>query len=167
MAEDMGESVHCIAAHLWPATLEHLGLLVAVRSHINEFNRRRPELQISFSSQNVSGRLNLQLEIVCFRIIQEALTNIARHAKAHTIEICLDIRNGQLRLFIKDDGIGFDVQSHMESHGFERGGIGLLGMRERAASVGGKFTITSSKNDGCTVIADLPLYIDGKDKFES
>lgn len=163
MAEDMGESVHSIAAHLWPATLEHLGLLVAVRSHINEFNRRRPEMQISFSSQNVSGRLNLQLEIVCFRIIQEALTNIARHAKAQAIEICLDIRNGQLRLFIKDDGIGFDVQSLMKSHGFERGGIGLLGMRERAASIGGQFTIISSKNNGCTVIADLPLYIDGKD----
>lgn len=165
MAEDMGESVHCIATYLWPATLEHLGLLAAVQSHIDEFNHRRPELKITFSSTNIMGRLNLQIEIACFRIIQEALTNIARHAKARVVEICLDIKNGQLRLFIKDDGIGFDVQNHMESHRFKRGGIGLLGMRERTASLGGKFTIISSKNHGCTIIADLPIYFDENDKI--
>lgn len=167
IAEDMGESVHRIASHLWPAALEHLGLLAAVRSLIDEFSDHQPNLHVSFSSKNICGRLDFQIEIVCFRIIQEALSNIIRHSKARSIRVTLDILDEKLLLHISDDGIGFDAENQINSNQSEWTGIGLLGMRERAASVNGDFIIISKRNQGCTIISKLPLSFEEQDYTEA
>jgi len=157
LAEEMGDSVHRIASHFWPATLEHLGLRVAAQCYIEEFNHRRPELRIRFSSRDVPDRLNARLELVCYRILQEGLTNIARHARARSVEVNLEVLREQLHLLIKDDGIGFEPNGHTGSGRSQGKGIGLLGMRERAASVDGNLAIISAHGRGCAIEALLPL----------
>ncbi len=156
-AEEMGEAIHRTASFLWPATLEHLGLSVATRSYLTEVNQRRPQMRLSFSAKNLEQRLDPRLELVCFRIVQEALTNIVRHSKAQSVAVELDVADGWLSLRILDDGSGFapeNEEGHLCSKG---GGIGLLGMRERAASVGGSLRIESEPGQGCRITAQIPL----------
>lgn len=156
-AEEMGEAIHRIASFLWPATLEHLGLVVAAQCYLNEVNRRLPELSITFQQRDCPGRLSPRMELVCFRIIQEALTNITRHTKASQIEVSLRVREGWLRLLVHDDGGGFAVKDAAGHPAPKNGGIGLMGMRERAASVGGNLEVISAPGQGCSIVAHLPL----------
>lgn len=156
-AEEMGEAIHRIASFLWPATLEHLGLLVATQSYLNEVNQRLPNLSISFTAENLDQRLDPRLELVCFRIVQEALTNITRHSRAQTVQVSLAASRKWLSLRIRDDGEGFapnEEDGHLCAKG---GGIGIMGMRERAASVGGSLRITAADGRGCSIAADIPL----------
>lgn len=156
-AEEMGDTISRIACHLWPATLEHLGLSVALQSHVREFNRRLPELHVNFCTQECPARLPSRLELVCFRIIQEALNNIARHAQAENVEISLQVRDAHLRLMIRDDGQGMAAAVFSGRDRRPRHGIGILGMRERAATTGGRLHIVSAPGEGCTIWADLPI----------
>lgn len=157
-AEEMGEALGRVTSDLWPTTLEHFGLPTAILTYVKEFNCLLPALNISVNTINFINRLNPRLEIVCFRIIQEALTNVARHAKANAVEILLEIKEERLTMLIRDNGEGFEnviVESRYPDHK----GIGLLGMRERANSMGGQLSIISTPGKGCTVLADLPVGI--------
>ncbi|MCB2188595.1 MAG: HAMP domain-containing protein [Deltaproteobacteria bacterium] len=159
-AEEMGDAIHRIASFLWPATLEHMGLLVATQAYLNEVNQRLPGLKINFTPQNLAGRLDPRLELVCFRIIQEALTNITRHSKARSVEVGISRENGWLSLSIRDDGEGFAPEGDEEYLCAKGGGIGIMGMRERAASVGGSLRINSASGQGCRIEAQIPLTSD-------
>jgi signal transduction histidine kinase len=156
-AEEMGEAIHRTASFLWPATLEHLGLSVATRSYLAEVNQRRPQMRFSFTATNLEQRLDPRLELVCFRIVQEALTNIVRHSKAQAVAVEMDVSSGWLSLRIHDDGSGFSPENEEGHLCAKGGGIGLLGMRERAASVGGSLRIDSEPGQGCRITAQIPL----------
>lgn len=164
-AEEMGEAIHRIASFLWPATLEHMGLSVAIRSYIDEVNQLLPQLRIEFSS-NQEKRLNSQVELVCFRIIQEAITNITRHSKASRVSLNLTTHASWVDLEIHDNGDGFSPNYDDGHICSKSGGIGLLGMRERANSLGGSLYIDSSPGRGCRIVAQIPLEPKQKNQEE-
>jgi signal transduction histidine kinase len=100
-------------------------------------------------------RLAADIETACFRIVQEALTNIARHAQAKQVEIRLDRHEDRVILRITDDGCGFNIDQ-MRIRAVAGDSIGVLGMLERATLVGGELTIESTPGQGCTVQFSAP-----------
>jgi two-component system sensor histidine kinase UhpB len=101
-------------------------------------------------------RLPQELETTLYRIAQEALTNVARHAQANRVSLLLERRSGYVSLIVEDDGRGFDAQGAMGAPA-SPGRLGLLGMQERVRLAGGTLTIESSPGAGATVFARLPL----------
>jgi signal transduction histidine kinase len=106
------------------------------------------------------GRLPPEVETALYRIVQEALTNVAKHAYAENVSVVLEQREPSVRLIIEDDGRGFDVNSVLGSRRGSKatdGKLGLYGMRERAVLLGGTLTIESTPNVGTTIFVDAPL----------
>jgi two-component system, NarL family, sensor histidine kinase UhpB len=107
----------------------------------------------------VEPRLPAELETVLYRVVQEALTNVLKHAKDSNVSIVLDRRLDYVRVVIEDDGSGFDVDESGGDRNAEprdRQGLGLLGMRERLAMIGGSLRVESS-NAGTTLFVTIPL----------
>jgi signal transduction histidine kinase len=107
---------------------------------------------------NVTGtekRLSPEIEEALYWVIQEALTNVQRHAKARQVEVNVDIQPDQVGLRIVDDGVGFDPHTYHQSG--SRRKLGVLGMKERAAAVGGTFEVRSHPGSGTEVTALVPL----------
>ena len=157
-AEEMGEAIHRIATDLWPATLEHMGLVVAVRSYLDDIKKFSPRLRINFTAENLVEKLSPRLDLICFRIIQEAMNNTVRHANAENVDVSLNSNGGYINLRIKDDGCGFETQKiNCRTFSGIGSGIGLFGMRERAASVNGKLKIISAFGQGCRIFVELPV----------
>jgi signal transduction histidine kinase len=100
--------------------------------------------------------LSPEMETACFRIAQEALTNIVRHARARHVDVVLSGANGELKLLIKDDGIGFDM-IQVQERTSTGNCLGLVGMRERASLIGGRIEIESFPHSGTEVRALFPI----------
>ena len=144
-----------IMADLRPAQLDDLGLVPALRWYVGQYTGRHPELNVTLNADRMPKRLPPGLETVLFRAAQEALTNIARHAHASRVTIGLSQDAGGVRLIVTDNGVGFDVNAPPK---YERGsGLGLVGMRERVALVGGTCTVESEPGRGTRVIIELPV----------
>lgn len=147
-------AVHGLARELRPSALDHLGLGPALEHYAREYAMRHP-LEMDFQITGMEGlRLSPQVETTIYRIVQEALTNVARHAKAQRVAVLLERRRDRVVAIVEDDGCGFDP-GHFERDGNE--GLGLFGMRERAALVGGSLTIESSAGAGTTVFVEVTL----------
>jgi len=145
--------VRQISLDLRPPMLDDLGLVPALRSFVDE-QGRRASVAVRFSAEHVPEKLDPEIQITCFRIAQEAVTNAVRHAKATQIEIVLRCTPGKkLRLLARDNGIGFDVHPTQA----QAVDLGLVGIRERAALVGGRAKIISSPDKGTTIDVSLPL----------
>jgi signal transduction histidine kinase len=114
------------------------------------------ELIVQFHSDGLEQRLDPVIETGCFRVAQEALTNVTRHARARTVTVDLHAINGQLNLRVRDDGVGFDVASVRE-RAVRGASLGLLSMEERAALAGGGLEFTSTPGQGTEVQAWFPL----------
>jgi two-component system, NarL family, sensor histidine kinase UhpB len=136
---------------LRPPQLDHLGLVPALAWHI-ENRAELSGLSAHFAADKQIGRLRANIETVCYRIVQEAMTNVARHASAQNVWVDLQLAGGELHLTIRDDGVGFDIPQGQQraKHG---GSLGLLGMEERATHIGGHLEITSSRSGGTLVRA--------------
>ena len=144
-----------IMADLRPAQLDDLGLVPALRWYIGQYTGRHPDLNVTLSADRMPKRLPSGLETVLFRAAQEALTNIARHARASQVTIDLSHNADSVRLIATDNGVGFDVNAPLK---YERGsGLGLVGMRERVALVGGTCTVESELDRGTQIVIELPL----------
>ena len=144
-----------IMADLRPAQLDDLGLIPALRWYIGQFSGRHPGLNVSLNAGRLPKRLPPEHETVLFRAVQEALTNVARHAQATQATIDLRQEEHSVRLAIADNGIGFDVNTPPK---YERGsGLGLVGLRERVALVGGTCTIESTPGRGTRIGIELPV----------
>jgi len=144
------QGVRRLARALRPAVLDDLGLAPAVASLVQDL-REHTEIIADFQADGFDQRLSPQAEVVLYRIAQEALTNVARHAQAHRVMVSL-ARDGQLvRLSVEDDGVGFDVASKRTS-----GGLGLFGMQERLSLVGGSLRIDSRPGEGTWIVAQVP-----------
>jgi PAS domain S-box-containing protein len=137
-----------IAADLRPAILDDLGLAAAITWHAGQVGERAGfEVEVDVPPTDVS--VDSAGAIVLYRVLQEALTNIARHAKARRVTVTLRERAPHVTLEVKDDGRGFDPEAPTRS-------FGLLGMRERTASVGGLLEIDSGQGKGTLVRAQVP-----------
>ncbi len=133
------EEVRKMAVDLRPSTLDDLGLAAALQWYTDDF-ARRTRTEVEFRSHGLDERLPDEVEVVVYRIVQEALTNVAKHADASRVEVSVAREAGAVTASITDDGRGFDVATAMASR--ERG-LGLFGMQERVALVGGTIAITS------------------------
>jgi signal transduction histidine kinase len=155
MAAQVLREVHDLALELRPSILDDLGLLPALRALHKDFQDRF-HLPVDFQVLGLdSRRLPAHIETALYRIVQEALTNVARHARARGVSVLLECRSREVRLIVEDDGIGFDVAAAMRAGSRER--LGLYGMRERASLVGGTLTIESSPGTGTAVYVEMPL----------
>lgn len=150
------EEVHELAWALRPRLLDDLGLLAALQQQLDEF-RDRSRLLVDLQVLGLEDqRLPARVETALYRIAQEALTNVVRHAQAHSVGVLLEIRDASVVLIVEDDGTGFDVSQAMGSHVHEHN-LGLYGMQERVALLGGTFTIESAPGDGTAIFAQIPL----------
>lgn len=154
---DTVEGLRRIARGLRPPALDELGLFAAVEVHAREM-RERSSIQVEVERREASGArrrpLSPQSELAAYRIIQEALSNAQRHAGARHVKVTFEDRNDALRITIEDDGCGFDPAEKVA--GGDEGGLGLLGMEERAAHVGGHVEIDSSPGRGARVAVAFP-----------
>ena len=149
------EAVRKLAVELRPATLDDLGLLAALEGYTESYRSRMP-VRVTFSADGFDdrdGRLPPQIELVLYRVVQEALTNVAKHADAHEIHVELCRRPDEVIAVVDDDGSGFNVEDMMRSR--ERG-LGLFGMQERLALVRGQLVIDSEPGKGTRIHARVP-----------
>ena len=150
------EDVRRLASGLRPAVLDDLGLHAALDRFVRDFaDSHRVEVEFEAESQDLAG-LSPPMETAIFRIVQEALANVARHARASSARVLVDRPPDALELIIEDDGQGFDAPAALHSDRAGRG-MGLLSMRERAALLGGSLTIESAFGRGTTIALRLPL----------
>jgi len=144
-----------IAHNLRPVELDNLGLAAACSSFCNEF-QSRTNLKLECSLIPPTRRLPPMVELNLFRIVQEAINNIEKHAQAKLIKLQIRIQKGSVVLKIQDDGQGFDAKAHKPG-GKMRHGLGLTNMRERALSLGGTCEMISIPGRGTTIDVRVPL----------
>jgi two-component system sensor histidine kinase UhpB len=144
-----------LIADLRPSHLDDLGLVPAMQWYIQEFDKRYP-IQIEFTVDGDRVRLPSEYETVLFRIMQEALTNVAKHANASRATIKLTIQPAQICLSIRDDGRGFDVDQVLRG-GSSHTGWGLMGIQERTSLIGGEYEIESRPGHGTHIRVQVPL----------
>lgn len=150
------DEVHNLALELRPSSLDDLGLIAVLKQYTEEYAEKfgvNTEFQaIGFSQR----RLSPETEIAIYRIVQEALTNVAKHAKAKKASVLLEVRDSSVVAIVEDDGKGFNIKQHSDLTSFKNQ-LGLYGMYERAELIGGKVTIESNPGRGTTVFMEVPL----------
>jgi signal transduction histidine kinase len=163
--ESVMEGLHRLATHLRPAVLDRSGLVPALQQFVEEFRSQHAvdvEFVVSGLAADAHGnyaRLPVEIETTIYRVVQEALTNVARHARATKAGVILERRSdcqtgrpAGIVAVVEDNGVGFDVQTVVE-----RDRLGLLGMRERAEVLGGALAIESAPGAGTTIYVEVPL----------
>jgi two-component system NarL family sensor kinase len=149
-----------IAHNLRPTDLDHLGLAETCRNLCREIESRA-NLAVTCRMARLAERLPSNMELNLFRIVQEAMNNIEKHARAKTVELQIAARNGSILLKISDNGRGFDpLKASATKKG--RRGNGLANMRERAASLGGTCEVVSTPTHGTTITVRVPWSKSGE-----
>jgi PAS domain S-box-containing protein len=146
--------VHEFARELRPAVLDDLGLVPALHSFMKNFTANTGVRTHLTTSAEVN-HLDPAGRTVLYRVAQEALTNVARHARASQVKVCIQKRPDHICMKISDDGRAFQVHRVLPARGRKR--LGLLGMRERLEMIGGRLTIQSAPGQGTTIEAQIPL----------
>jgi signal transduction histidine kinase len=154
MLGQTAEEVERISHNLRPSILDQLGLGAALHATSTEF-AKRTGVSIKLACVELAARLPADTELALYRILQEALKNVEKHARARHVTVRLRLRTC-VELAINDDGIGFDPD-HYAARRKGKSGLGLLGMRERATYVGGAFTIKSVRGVGTEIGVRIPL----------
>jgi signal transduction histidine kinase len=162
LVEKSVDIVHRFARELRPTVLDDLGLIPALHSFMKSFTTRTG-VRINLTAFAAVEQLDTTKRTVLFRIAQEALTNVARHAHASRVEVSIEKLPDSVCMKIRDDGKSFDVERALHSNGSKR--LGLLGMRERLEMVGGSFGVASAPGIGTTIQAQIPL-INGRMRGE-
>ncbi|OGT25316.1 MAG: hypothetical protein A2Z17_04500 [Gammaproteobacteria bacterium RBG_16_66_13] len=153
LAADSLRTLQNIALELRPSMLDDMGLVPALRRYIQDYAARHA-LEVDFQTSGVEElRLQPAAETAIYRIIQEALTNVARHAAAGRVGVLLTRRDEELVAIVEDDGRGFDVAAMKQAEA----SLGIRGMEERASLVGARLTVESEPGSGTTVFVEVPL----------
>lgn len=147
------EEVRRVALDLRPTILDDLGLAPALEWRTDEINQDGA-LQATFTASGLRHRLPRDIELAFYRVGQEALSNVARHAHATHVAMTLTLVGDELRLEIRDNGLGFDPHTLRAQPGR---GLGLIGMQERLAMIGGRLTIDSAPGKGTCIIATVTV----------
>ncbi|MGE5107875.1 MAG: sensor histidine kinase, partial [Sphingobacteriales bacterium] len=156
MADDTIKTVRRISSELRPSLLDNLGLVAALEWQSREFEKRTG-IKTRFAAEAPFIKLPDKIATGLFRIFQESLTNVARHAQATSIHLSLKIENNKILMNINDNGKGF-IPGNIKNNET----LGILGMRERALILGGKYIIQSEPGEGTMVKVIIP--IDNSDK---
>ena len=144
------DGLHRLAADLRPASLDHLGLEAALRQHARA-TAGTHGLHVRFKARGFTGeRLPAVVETALFRVVQEAVTNVVRHARARRVDVLLEHRGDRVLAMVEDDGIGFEPESAQDGEHY-----GLLGLRERAEALGGSLTVESAPGSGTTIVVEV------------
>jgi signal transduction histidine kinase len=154
LLESMMEEIRGLALELRPAALDDLGLVPALRDYVGGFIKRT-SLNVTSDMDATIGRLPEQMETALYRIIQEAMTNIVRHAAARHVQVILRPNGDEVYACVADDGRGFDTTRRLKAAVAE-GRMGLLGIQERVALLGGRVKITAAPGNGTRVEIYLP-----------
>jgi signal transduction histidine kinase len=155
IVEDALHQAQDLSLELRPSLLDDLGLVAALRWYVDRLARRSKLLRC-FNAELVDMRVSPEIETACFRIAQEALTNVVRHAHATTVWVQLETNDTSVELIIRDDGRGFPVRGIIGRTGPNMS-LGLEGMRERASAIGGLVQISSDSGQGTQVRVSFPL----------
>ena len=147
----LSDDLHDLAYRLHPSLLEHVGLEIAVREHVAEFTKRTG-LPVTFIAREVPRTLSPEMATGLFRVMQESLQNVFKHAQATSVTVRLSGSSKGIGLSVRDNGKGFDMDTHTH-----RAGLGLMSMQERARLLGGFFRIHSGVTQGTKVCAWVPL----------
>ena len=151
LVDEAIDTVRRISSELRPGLLEHFGLIAACESQSAEFQQRH-QIKSKFVSELSEVDLKINDSLTVYRIYQEALTNIARHAQATEVETLIKKIDNYLVLTIKDNGLGFDLDAIKTKRS-----LGLVGMRERAHLAKGELFIESHENRGTKITLKIPL----------
>jgi signal transduction histidine kinase len=144
------DGLHRLAADLRPASLDHLGLEAALRQY-SQSAASRFGLAVRFKARGfTSERLATAVETALYRVVQEAMTNVVRHARATRVDVLVEHRGDRVKVMVEDDGVGFEPD--LVQHGDH---FGLLGLRERAEALGGSLTLESAPGAGATVVVEV------------
>jgi signal transduction histidine kinase len=149
------QSVRNLSQLLRPAVLDDLGLVPAMQSYVTRFSERTGTA-VRLHCGSPDTRLPAPIEVALYRVLQEALTNIARHAEARQVDVQLTVDAETAALRIRDDGRGFDAAAFLENPPAGHG-MGVLGMRERVATYGGRFDVRSRPGQGTVVELSISL----------
>jgi signal transduction histidine kinase len=144
------QDVRRLAVELRPTALDDFGLVAALERLTESFTEQTG-IAVGFESLLPAARLTPEIETALYRIVQESLTNIVKHAQAHNVSIVLGRKSDAVSVIVEDDGVGFDPDRPRE------GGLGLIGMRERVSLIGGRLTIESRPGAGTTFVAEVPV----------
>jgi signal transduction histidine kinase len=145
------QDVRRLAVELRPKALDDFGLVPTLERLTTTFEEQTG-IATHLESRLPENRLPSEIETVLYRVVQEALTNVVKHARAEHVSVTLQAKQGSVTIVIEDDGRGFVAEG---AHGGE--GIGLLGMRERVALVGGRLELETSKGGGTTIVVEVPV----------
>ncbi len=154
LATQIGQEVRTLALQLRPPALDDLGLSATLTHYVEQWSARAlvaVDMQISGLD---TVNLPLAIETTLYRLVQEALTNVLKHASATTVSVIIEHQIDEVRMILEDDGVGFDVAARLEVAVEER--LGLLGMDERVAQLGGTLTIESAPGSGTSIFIRLP-----------
>jgi signal transduction histidine kinase len=154
LVEDLIARVRKISLDLRPPLLDEVGLVSALRAHL-ESQARLSGIAMQLHADDTPFRLPADYEIACFRVVQESVTNVIRHAAAHRVDVRVSRSASQLALSITDDGCGFDPATLDDAAA--HGHLGVLGMRERIRARAGQFRLTSTPGQGTTVEIELDV----------
>jgi signal transduction histidine kinase len=162
IASHIYDVVHNMITRLRPSPLDDLGLLPTLQESMASWRQRQPDIDFSLSVSGELADLSEAMNMTVFRVVQEAITNAVRHAEANRIYVTvanqLSVEGvSELVVIIQDDGKGMEVQDFHSDVDF-----GLLGMRERAQSLGGEFKLTSSLGEGVVIKVSIPLTMENK-----
>ena len=160
LAHQTLRAIRSLSIDLRPSALDDLGLLPALRWYVKEY-QKKCSIEVDFISSGFKERLPAEMETALYRIVQEALTNTARHAQAKRVSIMLKENEKEIEGIISDDGIGFDIEALRKSPDSERG-LGLAGMTERAVLLDGSLDIESCPGHGTTITVHIPRYPTGQ-----
>lgn len=158
------EQVRTLSLDLRPSMLDDLGLVSALRWYLDR-QAKRVGFSVQFAAESPDSGVSKEIETTCFRVAQEIVTNIARHANARNVRVTLHRFDSELELLIQDDGVGFDLAAANE-RAARGGSMGLLGMQERVMIVGGRVDIQSAPSLGTEVRVCFPLMLTDSDELE-
>ena len=152
----LGHDIRGFTSELRPDMLDDLGLVETLNWYVKKQASEHPQLQFEFNAVGIKQRLPADIEIALYRVCQEALNNIIKHANAKQVRVNLTYSHPLIILTIRDDGDGLPDPKR-ENPDENIGGLGLLGMRERLAAVGGSFELSSMLGEKTTVRAMVPI----------
>ena len=155
LVDQLTSQVRSLSLELRPTMLQDLGLIPTVRWFVNAYTKRRGII-VHLDTSNMDDRYPEDVETSLYRIIQEALTNVSRHAEATRVILCVERRDSIIRATIEDDGKGFQTDK-ISSEANIGTGVGLVAIRERVVALNGRFVINSAPGEGTHLEIEIPL----------
>jgi PAS domain S-box-containing protein len=155
LADQLLEKARELSLDLRPRMLDDLGVVSALRWYLNKYTRSL-DIEVEMEAIDFEERLSAEMETALYRVVQEALTNVARHAQANRVCVRLERKESTVRALIEDDGQGFDVEKITGRQASARG-VGLLGVQERVTSLGGNFNVQSGPGEGTRLTIEIPV----------